>query len=419
VQPLETFQSDIEKYIRSNDVSEKDQALRVLEEARSKQPLVTPVQDRLAPPPPPNPAALKLPSTEIHSPLNAQRVSASELVAQETSATLPKRPAPPLPPRPKPASAVPPLQTYQGDAQQYITQNKVSSVTIAAAEEKRRRFSGQTKEPQTARSVVSGFSFIVAGLLLLCVAGSALFYVYYLRAPLPISSNEEGLLIAVDEILPVPIKTLSRGSMMQELVRASETKLAKGLAAQLVPTQEKALQAKTFFEALIPSMPAQLMRTLESQFTLGVHFHDSNQPFLLLRVDSYQTGYAGMLAWEQTMAQDLSPLFAAPSVQARQPIPEPILTTGSSTPSTATSSPASTTQTTPPAETMVPRIIPSAFSDRILENHDARVLENEYGQIRLLWTFLDRKTILITTNQRTVEEVLSRLTTMPTISTPR
>jgi hypothetical protein len=49
----------------------------------------------------------------------------------------------------------------------------------------------------------------------------------------------------------------------------------------------------------------------------------------------------------------------------------------------------------------------------VVENHDARVLYNNTGDIVLLWTFVDQHTLAITTNPATLREIISRLSVAP------
>jgi hypothetical protein len=121
--------------------------------------------------------------------------------------------------------------------------------------------------------------------------------------------------------------------------------------------------------------------------------YNDNQPFLIVRVDSYEAAYAAMLAWEPTMQADLSPLFDyTPTVH----IPEQGIAT-----------------TTTPTQ-----FIQTGFVDKIVENHDARVIQNSTGDVSLLWTFIDRNTLIITTNDATLREIISRLQTAPVTPIP-
>lgn len=393
VQPLQTFQTDIEKVLRTKELSKKDlataEALRTKKESSTPAPLLKPIA-------PPTPAAVEpksvvLPPKEIHSPLNAVRASADKLVAQEEHAELPKVQAPPMP-APKPQPAVPPIETFKTDVQEYVRDNKVSTVQVAAAEEARR---AQDEKPavQKGASVGTRVVLLLVGLLLMAGAGGALAYTYYTQRTLPAAENPTAPFIAVDETIPVLLTpSEASGDILQALTSAkNNVRLSLGLVAQLQPsTGTTSIKAQPFFAAAMPHMPASLLRGLGSQYLVGVHAYDVNQPFILLSVDSYEQGYAGMLAWEKTMQQDLSPLF-------------------NYAPVTAASS------TTPTA----PQVLTSTFADAIVHNHDARVLLNTAGNVVFLWTFLNRTTILITTNPSSVDEVLSRQKTAPTLTLPQ
>jgi hypothetical protein len=157
---------------------------------------------------------------------------------------------------------------------------------------------------------------------------------------------------------------------------------------------------------------------------LGIHSFDENEAFMILKADSYETAYSGMLAWEESIYPDFIPLFSRtpsvhiqPSAPAQDQAAAPIGTT------TASSSPAATsTPTATPVATSTPVVqaLPyrGNFIDQIVENHDARVMLNQYGDILLLWTFLDRSTIVITTNEATLREVISRISQANIISLP-
>ena len=188
---------------------------------------------------------------------------------------------------------------------------------------------------------------------------------------------------------------------MNDLVSTAKSEqLAVGLIAGFTPMEASTtdaeapavpLSAQQFISALAPDVPNTLLRTLEPNFLLGVHsFNNTNQPFLILSVDSYEQGFAGMLAWETTMSQDLAPLFPTTSS-----LPAPSTVAATST-----------------------QVINTGFTDNVVDNHDARVLLDQNGNSILLWAFLDQQTIVITTNQYTLTEIISRLKASPITPVP-
>ena len=57
----------------------------------------------------------------------------------------------------------------------------------------------------------------------------------------------------------------------------------------------------------------------------------------------------------------------------------------------------------------VPQLLQTGFADKILENRDARVILNTSGDILLLWAPLTQNLFVITTNEYTLREIISRL----------
>jgi hypothetical protein len=354
-----------------------------------------------------DPRSVLLPNKEIHSLDSAQRTNAGELYQKEQSASIPLQKAPPLPPVEKKFDdTVAPLETYQSDIQKYIRDKNVSSITVAAAEADRnaRVLREAPKAPEaspeksgTSRALQVGA--IIAGSIIMLTAIGVFGYGLYASRSLPHAPTPTAPFIAVDASADVPFTAdATRDSIMQTLNNTkSAVTLSLGLIGQLRPvlstsTGQIPLTAQSFMSAFAPNMPPQLLRSLQPQFLLAVHSYDTNQPLLMLSVDSYEDGYAGMLAWEKTMGQDLLPLFAyTPSPHSNlAPVGAP-----------------------PPQQ-----VIQTGFVDTIVDNHDARAITNSYGDISLVWLFVDNGTILITTNPNTVHEVVTRLTGTPRVSLP-
>ncbi len=378
---------------------------------------------------------------------SAQRINAGALLEQEQKAGaegLPKSAPQPVPEIKKEESSVKPLQTYQGDISSLVEKRNVSVVSIAAAEADRRgQAQGAAAAPplqqkQEERSVLSRAALIGGGVLLL--AGALGLIVYLATRPSTVQVTPLATaapFINVDDTTQVNIaQGASRTSVMQALESARKAvKLSLGLMERLQLTSSgfdsqgnstlTEVPIQNLFNTIAPYAPATLVRTLSGKYLLGVHSYDENDAFFILSTDSYETAYAGMLQWETTMQGDLSPLFVrTPPVHINN-TPTPVdPTAGGSTTSTAPAdyfglpaqAGASASTTSAPVYTS---IVPTAFVDRVVENHDARVIENKYGDILLLWTFINRNTIVITNNDSTLREVISRITQAPLQALPQ
>lgn len=297
---------------------------------------------------------------------------------------------------------VTPLQTYRGDIEK-VVQGGASIVSMAAAEAERRSAEG-TPAPAATPGNFSWkqLLYIAVGLLLLVAAGGVLMLVLTRDSAVPVTEAPQAPFIAVDDTKIAKVQgSLTRDSLMLALqAQKQQVNLALGLVAWLYPGiasssgEVVGLGPQTFLKTLAPNVPLTLLRTLNGKYLLGVHSYDEKQAFLILQTDSYETAYNGMLEWERTLQGDLSPLFV------RHP------------------SPRGASLVDPNAST-TPVFIPTSFVDKVVENRDTRVLLNEQGDILLLWTMLGRNVILITTNQASLREVISRMNQAPSIPAPR
>ncbi len=358
-----------------------------------------------------------LPKKEAPSVASSQRINAGILLEQEQQATLAKpKPevAPQAPPPPKEESGVRSLETYRGDIEQVIQKKNVSVVSIAAAEEERRTLAGKEPAPQKSAEEVQNshdlglrIAAIAGGVFLLVAAAGLLAFIFLKpQANAPVQNVLPAPFISIDQtqVIPIPMEQWGRPSLVAAVLSAREkTALSLGLMARLYVTEASTTEfvrpvaAQTLLTTLAPEIPAQLLSSLSGEYLLGVHSFDGNQAFLILDIEHYEGAYAGILAWEWNMQRDLEPLFTR---TPRPRIPEENIAT------------------TTPAASSTQQFLPTTFVDRIVENRDARVIQNEFGDLLLLWTFLDRNTLLITTNEYTLREVVSRLNRLPVIPLP-
>jgi len=153
------------------------------------------------------------------------------------------------------------------------------------------------------------------------------------------------------------------------------------------------------FGILATSIPASAVRAFGDQFMMGMYSTEKNEPFLILKVTSFDNAFAGMLAWEKTLNKDIGSIFSSRSIPITSVAPAPVAT-ATGTPST----------TTAPATRVVnvDALIKTEFEDITIQNKDARVLKNTRGDDIVLYSFLDQNTILITSSQKAFHEILNK-----------
>lgn len=125
-------------------------------------------------------------------------------------------------------------------------------------------------------------------------------------------------------------------------------------------------------DTMKPRIPKQLATILYPEYMFAVHTTEENTPIIFLVAESYDTAFAGMLAWESTLAQDLAPFFPSRGATALN---------GSST----------------------------RFEDMAVDNIDARVLRAPNKKVRILYAVLEKNVIVITNNIYTLKEAAARL----------
>src|SRR5690606_17136002 len=113
------------------------------------------------------------------------------------------------------------------------------------------------------------------------------------------------------------------------------------------------------------SLPIDLTHFLTERYMFGIHHSSSNNPFVILSTSSFVNTLDAMLKFEQQITTQLLSLYG-------------------------------------------PINIPSInFNDRIIQNLDTRVVENQTGEIEIIYSFLNSNTLLITTNITTLNKIVS------------
>lgn len=117
------------------------------------------------------------------------------------------------------------------------------------------------------------------------------------------------------------------------------------------------------------TIPSYVVNSLGDAYMFGIYGVSANRfaPFLLLEINNYETAFAGMLAWEKNLENDLTILFK-------------LRHSG----------------------------VQSTFTDMLLSNTDTRHLETRQGETALLYSFLDKETLLITTSKEALAVILER-----------
>lgn len=266
----------------------------------------------------------------------------------------------------KNTTGITPLRTFKTDTSAYIKRKGVSLLDIAAAEAKKKPFSGYVRGKKGGWSGTQKIILFFSVLLL--VAGASAGVLFFkqresARAPSvvlprpPIVPDEEaeiaisGIYGILDEVVP------PRKLFYFPIVRGS------GVSKRLVSVRE-------FFAETGITSPAGLASSLEDGFMPAVFRLSEKSPILIFKVRSYENAFASMLKWEKSIVYDLAPIFNIKTAEN----------------------------------------LKTSFYDKEIQNRDSRVLEDEDGSPVLLYSFINRKYLVITTREEALKEIFRRFT---------
>lgn len=276
-----------------------------------------------------------------------------------------------------------PLRTYRQDVAGVMRDKKTSLVQMVLQEQKERNKREQEKSPSSRKNL----PLIFLSLLFLFSAAGMVYYIYSRTNPADralldlktdplifVEKNKEISIDGKDEgIIKDELAKLFHGEGMKvdviEYIFFTETLNTQTPDGMVL--QKNLLPADRLLETLGLKMPPMLLRSLRPDFMLGFHSFNKNQPFLILKTDYYDNAFAGMLAWENKIAENLLPVFGRTN--------------------------------------RVNELSQRKWDDTVIKNKDTRVLRNFDGSIALVYAFKDQRTLIITTNEDTLLEVSRRL----------
>jgi len=267
------------------------------------------------------------------------------------------------------------LRTYQGDVQEAMTRDRSSVTSIFLAEQRKK---GKTlidgeRKPLISTEEKNKFIAITAGLLL-TLGIIAVSVGYYLSSKEKVLVEQQTkAIIAFSEEKILDLKGLDRNNLAKIVLEEKE-KFSLPINSVLYINIEQSTgtpaTVSDFLEIFGQKIPPSLVRTFSTKYMLGIYSFDTNEPFIILKTEDYPGSFEGMLRWEKDIVMDLGKIFS-------------IEKNASSTESTV-------------------------FTDKAYKNKDLRILKNSKGKTDLLYSFIDKNTLLITKNENIFSAILSK-----------
>lgn len=269
------------------------------------------------------------------------------------------------------------IRTYSADIAEIMRREKGSIIKIALAEQARQKDVKESKDPTSTRNIIValiGVAFIVAGIMIFI-------YAFSQResdvAVSPLQSITPGIIYTENQT-QTDITNITRGSLFGIIKSSAAANFAENntmVNIFLTSKQNPRFQvsAMAFFDKLDIEIPETLRNSITGEFMLGSYKTDDNgKLFLILKVKEYTQSFNAMKDWEVSMVNDLVRLFQI----------DPSAYTGN--------------------------IFLAPFRDRVLFNKEMRAVYDEDGRLVLLYTYIDRNTVVVTTDQSIVSEIINR-----------
>lgn len=332
------------------------------------------------------------------------------------------------------------IRTYEGDIAEVMSHKKSSRASIVIAEDDRKRDENpENNEAIADEKLYIGKKIAITSLsLVLIIAGIIGAYYLYSLSPLyhgPTSTNTQAQrsssIITSDSQSIVKVDDTNSYQILDEIEDEVDKGMPGNTVREIVLTKtvdEKLyrITAREAIELFGLDIPDILNRSTTDDWMLGI-FNDNNDRksvFVITTNNFFQNAFAGMLQWEPLIADDLKS-YLYPSAtgitserRSTSMPPESSLvfdtligtTSTTSTPLTSSSSMNLVATTTETQEFITPSFtLRGQFKDRIVKNRDVREFVTADGRILFLYSFIDNSKLVMTNNEATLAELISRL----------
>ncbi|HYF29161.1 MAG TPA: hypothetical protein VEA36_02230 [Candidatus Paceibacterota bacterium] len=342
-----------------------------------------------APPPPPVPKPVAAPPPPPPKPIPPP----PPLEKPEFEAPAP--PPAPLPPVNRAPEQPSPIHTYKSDFADRIDQKQASTFSVLAAQKDAGK---RPASPKKRRSQL----MLAGAVVLIALGGAGLGGAawYVMRANmLPAAVPSASSLVFADEQVRL---SASGPDLMNEIAALANEPLPDGsvlvvyLSESTTTERGRVIETPLSGGALINAMelpaPQILLRNISPESTVGImSAGGETRPFFVFKTSSYERTFAGMLAWETSIARDLAVLFPAKAAGSLAP--------------TAASAPlgTSTPVAQPPARPL------DAFTDAVVANHDVRVLRDTAGATLMLYGYAQKDLLILARDEAAFTNLISRL----------
>ncbi len=292
------------------------------------------------------------------------------------------------------------IKTYESDVSDSIKTNNTSVISMALAENQRKEENGM--EENVVESHWLKKTIIVFASIMLIIGGSYGGYYLYTISPLavvPIKKENKIFSIVTPDYQKIVTTSATNRLDLTKFIsdqlansNFENDKMTEYIINRKLASSTVRIKGAEIIGDLGFNITDTLKRSLKDNWMMGVYSVNVSNgevttskkiPFVILTTDFFQNAFAGMLKWETSMPDDFADIFGYRQIAS--------LSNTASTSSYFSSN------------------IRGSFKDKIVMNRDVRQFSNLNGEILLIYTFIDKNTILITTSEATIPSILNRI----------
>lgn len=283
---------------------------------------------------------------------------------------------------------LPNLRTYHGDIAEFIKSKDQSLSTIVIANQEKKQ---EQRQEQRQEKIIQdnnehnidkprreSFSelpknfliYVISLILILGTVATASYLFIFNKNDSPMSVGDEKSIIATDKTVVLESSGINRANLKETFSSIRNSLDHKNILTSVVISDSEKKTSIALDDLITKfnlNIPNALRRSLNGDFMLGF-YDDGVSPnlFLILKIKDYGIAFRDMLEWESLMLNDLGPLLRERS---------------------ATST-------------------PGKFKDLIVRNKDTRASESDIGKVDIVYTFINKETLLITESENAVKGIL-------------
>jgi hypothetical protein len=298
---------------------------------------------------------------------------------------------------------IPNLRTYQGDVAEFIKNKDQSLATIALKEHEKRR---QEKEEARLESMIETPSvaegdaqyeiqkeesekkpafesnrrfsdlptnfliYVISICLLVGVVAVGAYLFVFKESQGPVKVSDEKTIISARKTVTFDSAAATKQGLQEafDSLRSSPEVKNSGITAVVISDASKKaiIPIEDLVKGFELNIPSALARSLGAPYMLGLYSDSFQNFFLIIKVKDYGIAYRDMLEWEKNLVKDFEPILKDDDADQ----------------------------------------VAYPFKDLIVKNKDTRAAISTAGRLRLIYTFLDKETILLTESETALKSIL-------------